>query len=156
VEGLRLLGEWDLVELREGGAGLAAAVDGLLGREPWSDEVKRGRALLAAALGPARGEEELADARPQRPSDAVELARGRDPVELALARALGAEWLDDYMTRWRHVALEIDGSDLLAAGVPQGPALGRALAAALRAKLDGEVAGRDAELALALQVARGD
>jgi hypothetical protein len=52
------------------------------------------------------------------------------------------------------VRLEIDGSDLLAAGVAQGPAIGRGLAAALAAKLDGEVAGRDDELAVALTAAQ--
>jgi len=50
----------------------------------------------------------------------------------------------------RHVTLEIDGEDLLAAGVPEGPDVGRALAAALDRKLDGEAAGREAELAAAL------
>ena len=73
-----------------------------------------------------------------------------------LARALGADWLDDYMREWRLVSLEIDGADLIAAGVPQGPALGRGLAAALRAKLDGEIEGRDQELAVATEAARGD
>jgi tRNA nucleotidyltransferase (CCA-adding enzyme) len=38
----------------------------------------------------------------------------------------------------------------IAAGVPEGPEVGRALAAALAGKLDGEAAGRDAELAAAL------
>jgi tRNA nucleotidyltransferase (CCA-adding enzyme) len=84
----------------------------------------------------------------------VELARGYDPVELVLARALGAEWLDEYVEKWSAVALTIDGADLIAAGVPQGPALGRGLAAALRAKLDGEIVGREQELATALAAAR--
>ena len=44
-------------------------------------------------------------------------------------------------TSWRGVRLEISGDDLLAAGVPEGPAIGRGLAAALRAKLDGEADG---------------
>ena len=52
--------------------------------------------------------------------------------------------------------LEITGDDLLAAGVPESPALGRALEETLRRKLDGEVAGRDDELALALELARGE
>ena len=50
--------------------------------------------------------------------------------------------------------LEITGDDLIAAGVPEGPAVGRGLEAALRAKLDGEVAGRDDELRIALDAAR--
>ena len=70
-----------------------------------------------------------------------------------LARALGAEWLDDYLARVAPVALEIDGADLIAAGVPEGPAVGRGLAAALRRKLDGEIAGREQELAAALDAA---
>ena len=57
------------------------------------------------------------------------------------------------MAEWRTVALEIDGADLIAAGVPQGPALGRGLGAALRAKLDGEIAGREQELATAIAAA---
>jgi hypothetical protein len=85
----------------------------------------------------------------------VELAAGRDPVELVLARALGAEWLDRYLTEWREVSLEIDGSDLVTAGVPQGPALGRGLRESLRRKLDGEIAGREQELETALAAARG-
>jgi hypothetical protein len=44
---------------------------------------------------------------------------------------------------------------LIAAGVPQGPALGRGLDAALRGKLDGEISGREQELATALEAARG-
>ena len=64
---------------------------------------------------------------------AAALAKGsswpsrRDPVELVLARAMGADWLEQYLTIWRDVALEIDGSDLIAAGVPEGPAVGRGL-----------------------------
>jgi tRNA nucleotidyltransferase (CCA-adding enzyme) len=154
--GLALLGAWGLVEPREGGFELAARAAELLAAPPWSELVPRPPALLAAALGPAGGERALAAKRPERPSQAVELARGRDPVELALARALGAAWLDDYVNTWRDVKLEIDGADLIAAGVPPGPALGRGLEAALRAKLDGEVAGRERELAAALAAARAE
>jgi tRNA nucleotidyltransferase (CCA-adding enzyme) len=153
--GLRLLAEWGLVELRPGGAELAEAVAELLGEEPWRASLApHAEAVLVAALGPASGEEELAAARPSRPSEGFELAEGRDPVELVVARALGAEWLDWYLTEWRSVALEIDGAALLAAGVPEGPALGRALHAARRAALDGEAADRDQQLAVALAAAR--
>ena len=155
-DGYRLLGEWGLVELRPGGVDLAAAVDDLLGRTAWGELVPRESVLLSAAVGPVAGEGELAGASPQRPSEAVAMARRYDPLELVLARALGAEWLDEYLDTWRTVALEIDGSDLIAAGLPEGPALGRGLDAALRAKLDGEVEGREQELAAALAAARGE
>ena len=152
---LELLAEWGLVEPREGGVELAAKVGELLSSPPWSEVARRDRAVLAAALGPAGAEASLAAARPEKPSEAVELARGKSGVELALARAMGAEWLDRYLSEWRSVSLEIDGEDLIAAGVPQGPAVGRGLAEALRRKLDGEISGRDEELATALEAAGG-
>jgi tRNA nucleotidyltransferase (CCA-adding enzyme) len=62
------------------------------------------------------------------------------------------------MLRWvtdlRGVGLEISGADLLAAGVPEGPAVGRALEETLRRKLDGLVSGRDEELETALLLAQ--
>jgi tRNA nucleotidyltransferase (CCA-adding enzyme) len=151
-----LLDEWGIVELRPDGAALAARVDELFGSSVWREQAPHDRALLVAAVGPRGGEEELAATRPARPSEGVELAAGRGPVELALARALGAEWLDRYLTEWRDVSLEIDGGDLIAAGLRQSPALGRGLREALRRKLDGEIDGREEELAAALEVARGD
>jgi tRNA nucleotidyltransferase (CCA-adding enzyme) len=154
IEGLRLLSEWGLLELREGGIELTQAVEELLEQEPWRSEVYRPEAILSAALGPPGAEGELAAARPRQPSEAVALARGRGGVELVLARALGAEWIDGYLGNWRWVRLEIDGKDLIAEGIPEGPALGRGLDAALRKRLDGEVSGRDEELAAALAAAR--
>jgi tRNA nucleotidyltransferase (CCA-adding enzyme) len=122
---------------------------------PWTGIVDRDDAVLAAALGrgldPAR---ELAGADVAAPSEGVEWARGRDGTTLALARALGAEWLDRYVSEWREVRLDIDGEDLIGAGVPQGRAIGIGLAAAMRAKLDGEVSGADDELRVALDAAR--
>jgi tRNA nucleotidyltransferase (CCA-adding enzyme) len=162
VCGLAMLVEWGLVRLRESeidlgvdGIDLASAVAALLAAPPWSEVASRAPALFAAALGPAGAESMLAAADPQRPSDAVDLARGHDPVALVLARALGATWLDRYVGEWHAVSLQIDGGDLIAAGIPQGPALGRGLDAALRRKLDGEVSGREQELAAALEAARG-
>ncbi|MGE5233614.1 MAG: hypothetical protein ACM3OB_05845 [Acidobacteriota bacterium] len=154
ARGFELLAAWGLVELRPGGAELAARVAELLDSSPWRGTVPRERPVLAAALGPPGAEVELAAADPPRPSLAVELAARRSPVELVLARALDAEWLDRWLEEWRGVWLEIDGEDLIAGGVPQGPAVGRGLAEALRRKLDGEIAGRDEELAVALGAAR--
>ncbi len=149
-----LAAQWALVELRDGGVELASRADELLAADPWAGMAPRDRVLLTAALGPAGGEEALVETRPERPSEAVALAAHRDPIELVLARALGAEWLDPYLSEWRSIALEVDGEDLIAAGVPQGPAIGRGLKEALRGKLDGEVSGRDEELAVALAAAR--
>lgn len=148
VEGLELLARWGVVRPRAGGLELAKGVDELLGAPPWAGEVDRAEAILAAALGPEAGEGILAGAHPSRPSEGVALARGHDAIELALARAAGATWLDDWL-RWREVSLEITGADLTAAGL-QGPAVGEALAAALAAKLDGHAETRADELRVAL------
>ncbi len=154
-KGFALLAEWGLIELQPGATELIAAVAELLAEGSWAAVADRDQAILAAALG--RGLEEarrLAAAAPARPSEGVELARGHGGVELALARALGAKWLDRYLAEWRAVRLEIDGDDLIAEGIPAGPAIGNGLAEAIRAKLDGEVRGRQEELRVALAAAR--
>jgi tRNA nucleotidyltransferase (CCA-adding enzyme) len=153
--GLELLAGWGLVAPQDGGMELVRKASELLDAQPWGELAPRAQALLAAAIGPEGGERELAEAAPERPSQGVELARRRDPIELVLARALGADWLDRYVGEWRQVRLEIDGADLIAAGIPEGPALGEGLKAALRAKLDGEVDSRNEELAVALEAAQG-
>jgi tRNA nucleotidyltransferase (CCA-adding enzyme) len=81
-----------------------------------------------------------------------------EPLEtLAVALAWGApgEPVLRYMSDLRGARLEVTGDDLVAAGIPESPAVGHALRETLRRKLDGEVSGRDDELALALELARG-
>jgi tRNA nucleotidyltransferase (CCA-adding enzyme) len=154
IEGFRLLAAWGLVELRDGGLELMAAVEEALAQHQWPPSVTRERALIASALGPPGGEVELAAIDSPRPADGVALAKSREPLELLLARALGAVWVSRYLAVWSRVELEIDGSDLIAAGVPEGPAVGRGLDAALRRRLEGEITGREQELAVALEAAR--
>ncbi|HEX4806758.1 MAG TPA: hypothetical protein VFU94_12735 [Conexibacter sp.] len=113
----------------------------------------RDRDTVVAGAQADRIEERLAAA--SRPSEIADAARGVPVEAVALAGALGAQaparaWIDEL----RHVRLAIDGADLLAAGVPQGQAIGRGLTAALRARLDGEAPDRDAQLAVALAAAR--
>jgi tRNA nucleotidyltransferase (CCA-adding enzyme) len=156
ARGLQLAAEWGLVRPRHGAAELLPAVDALLAQPSWSEVAARPRAMLVAALGPVGREAELAAAGPTRPSEGVELARDARPEELVLARAMGGAWLDDYVREWRGVALEVDGSDLLSAGVPEGPAVGRGLDEALRRKLDGEISGREQELEVAMRAATGE
>ncbi len=105
-----------------------------------------GAALLAAALGAAGGPAEIALAAARAPVELVALAGAISPRAEAAAR----RWL----TGMRDVALEIDGDDLLAAGVAPGPAIGAGLRGALAAKLDGRVHGAAQELAEALRCAR--
>jgi tRNA nucleotidyltransferase (CCA-adding enzyme) len=150
-----LLAGWGLIDLRKDGLALVAAVEELLKAPYWAELVPREQALVAAALGPEGAEQVLASMWPPKPWEAVEVAERRDPVELILARAMGADWLDHYLTVWSKVELEIDGNDLLEAGVPEGPAVGRGLRAARQQRLEGEIVNRDHELAVALEAARG-
>jgi tRNA nucleotidyltransferase (CCA-adding enzyme) len=94
--------------------------------------------------------------RELRPSELYDLLIGEPPEALALALALRAppEPILRFITDLRQVALEIGGHDLVAAGVPESPAVGEALRGVLRRKLDGELSGRDEELAAALEAAR--
>ena len=95
-------------------------------------------------------------ARQRTPSELAELLAGEPPETLALALALGAP--SEPVLRWveerRSVRLEVSGEDLIAAGVPEGPAIGRALHGTLARKLDGLVSGREQELETALRLAR--
>jgi tRNA nucleotidyltransferase (CCA-adding enzyme) len=151
-----LVEEWGLMPLADDAGRFVPRVAALLAEQPWAGlDLPRDRALFAAALEPLGEARSLAQQRPSTPSEAVALASARSLLELLLARALGAEWLDLYVSEWRDVELEIDGSDLIAAGVPEGPAVGRGLQEALRRKLDGEIDGREQELAFALDAARG-
>jgi tRNA nucleotidyltransferase (CCA-adding enzyme) len=154
--GLGLLAGWGTIDLREGGVELMEAVDDLLRASHWDELVPREQALIAAALGPEGTEEVLASMWAPNPGEGVEVAERRDPVELIIARAMGASWLDQYLTIWRDVQLEIDGGDLIAKGIPQGPAVGKGLRAARLKKLEGEISGREEELATALAAALRD
>jgi tRNA nucleotidyltransferase (CCA-adding enzyme) len=90
------------------------------------------------------------------PSELRDLLGDEPPEALALALALGAppEPILRWMTDLRGVGLEIGGDDLIAAGVPEGPAIGDALEETLKRKLDGLVTGREEELETALELAR--
>jgi tRNA nucleotidyltransferase (CCA-adding enzyme) len=85
------------------------------------------------------------------PSQVVAQLRGLPVEAVAVAGARGdADAALRYLGEWRHVRLAIAGDDLLAAGVPQGPDVGRRLAVTLDARLDGELPDdRDAQLAFA-------
>jgi tRNA nucleotidyltransferase (CCA-adding enzyme) len=105
--------------------------------------------LRAAARAPRVAAAALAA---QRPSELARALRGLPIEAVALAGAAGAR---EPVLRWlgelRDVTLAIDGDDLIAAGIPRGPEIGRRLAAALDMRLDGELGDdRDEQLAAAL------
>jgi tRNA nucleotidyltransferase (CCA-adding enzyme) len=126
----------------------------------WVDRLGLAAGVRDDVLQAARRGPELAIAlrEERRPSQLRALLDGEPAEALALALALGApeEPVADYLTRLRDVSLDITGVDILAAGLPESPALGRALEETLARKLDGEVAGREDELRTALAIARGE
>jgi tRNA nucleotidyltransferase (CCA-adding enzyme) len=91
------------------------------------------------------------------PSELRALLGRETLIALSLALAMGApsEPILRWVTELQGVRLEISGDDLLAEGVPEGPALGRALDETLARKLDGLVRGREQELETALLLAKG-
>ncbi len=112
------------------------------------------RSALAAPPLPARLEaagtpSQLTEAIGGAPVEAVALASSLAELEeRPAAAAAAARWLSDL----RHVRLLITGDDLLAAGIPPGPEIGRRLGLALRRKLDGELDGdRAAEMSAAME-----
>ncbi len=102
-------------------------------------------------VGLAAGIEESAlDARLRRcKAETAALAAAMPGVDRKLA-ARTRKWLRER----RDDHLLISGADLLGAGIPEGPAIGRALAATLALTVDGEVEGREQQLKRAIEIAR--
>jgi tRNA nucleotidyltransferase (CCA-adding enzyme) len=85
----------------------------------------------------------------ESPIEAVALAAACERADGRADDAVRAahRWLGEL----RHVRLHINGEDLLAAGVPEGPEVGRRLHETLLLRLEGELAeGSEAELRAAL------
>ncbi|HXW58603.1 MAG TPA: hypothetical protein VEJ23_03900 [Solirubrobacteraceae bacterium] len=127
------------------GAELGALLDRL--EFPAGD---RDRAVAASLAGASLAE---ALGGVQSASELHAVVGGSPPEGVALAGAqanpgIARRWLEQV----RHVRLRIDGSDLLAAGIPQGPDIGRRLDSVLRARLDERVPDeRGAQLRAALE-----
>ncbi|MEO8688409.1 MAG: hypothetical protein ABI611_09345 [Solirubrobacteraceae bacterium] len=129
---------------------LDAGAGELAERLDWLEFTARERDIVVAAttrarsLAPVMGGIDSA-------SGLWALLRREAPETVALAGGLDAreaarKWFDEV----RGIRLAIDGDDLVAAGL-SGPAVGRALDAAMAAALDGEAVDRAAQLAVALQ-----
>jgi tRNA nucleotidyltransferase (CCA-adding enzyme) len=141
-----------------------AALAVLIGGDPaalgsWLDGLalsrdERDRVARAAVSGPGLAGVLFTE---MPSSELYDLLRREPPEALALALASGApgEPVLRYIADLAGARLAVTGDDLIAAGVRPSPALGRALEETLRRKLDGQVSGRDEELALALELARG-
>jgi len=169
VPGLVLLAELGAPGVRPAPGAAVAALD-RAAATPGAPDLPRWALRLSAALDPAaRAQAALpgwaravaaeADAGPDladrvraagAPSAVDALLRPAPPAAAVAALAAGAGAVAGWWARGRDVRLAIDGSDLVRAGVRPGPAIGRALAAARAAVVDGRAEDREAQLALAL------
>jgi hypothetical protein len=87
------------------------------------------------------------------PADVVALADPYAPDAPLFALALAdLPPLHAYFERLRDVRLEVSGSDLAELGLAQSPRVGEVLAELRRRKLNGELDGRDSELAAAREL----
>lgn len=111
-----------------------------------ADELARWRDLVEAAHAAARQAEQAA--RPSAIAQAFDAA-GEAAVLLAGARYQALrEPVVAWFTHWRGRRPAVDGADLRALGVPQGPQMGRLLADLQARLIDGEVgAEKQAQLA---------
>jgi tRNA nucleotidyltransferase (CCA-adding enzyme) len=155
IAGFGLLDEWGVLPLGPERLELLERVAELAQADPWSSLIEAAEALLEAATCPAarlEAAQALAELDPAEPASALfEAAAGLDEGLLMLARALGAGWLDQHVSEWRSLSLSIDGEDLIAAGIEQGPEVGIGLRAVRAARIDGRVpADRERELQAAL------
>jgi tRNA nucleotidyltransferase (CCA-adding enzyme) len=114
-----------------------------------------GRIAGAAVVAP-RIVERLRSDRPA-PAEVVALADPYAPDAPLLALALDESLasLREYFGRLRGVRLEITGADLASLGLAESPRVGEVLAELRRRKLNGELDGRDSELAAARELVAG-
>ncbi len=152
IEAFRLLTVWGLIEIPPERLKLAAKVIEVLGTGSWRGRVTRGDAINETLFGRTP---HVPVEMPETPFIAVTVASRLSLAELLINRAEGALWLDRYLDEWSTVRPSITGDDLVLAGLPQGPAIGIGLTAALRARLDDGVEGIEEELAIAVEAAEG-
>jgi tRNA nucleotidyltransferase (CCA-adding enzyme) len=131
---------------------LDAGAAELAERLDWLEFTARERDIVVAAAGRARSLAPVMGGMDSA-SGLWALLQREGPETVALAGGLEAreaarKWFDEI----RGTRLAIDGDDLVAAGL-SGPAVGRALDAAMGAALDGEAVDRDAQLRVALRMA---
>lgn len=108
-------------------------------------------AIAAAVTAGPRIAEEVREV--QTPAGVVALVEPypEDAALMALALA-DSPALRDYFERLRDVRLEVDGTDLAGLGLEESPRVGEVLAELRRRKLNGELDGRDSELAAAREL----
>jgi tRNA nucleotidyltransferase (CCA-adding enzyme) len=135
--------------------GLAALARDVAEPRAWLDGLKLrrqdARAIEAAVTAGPRLAAALREQ--QDPAEVVALAEPHPPDAPLFALALeDLPALHEYFDRLRNVRLEVDGADLAALGLAESPRVGEVLSELRRRKLNGELDGRDSELAAAKEL----
>jgi tRNA nucleotidyltransferase (CCA-adding enzyme) len=135
--------------------GLAALARSVPEPRAWLAGLKLRRqdaqAIEAAVTAGPRLADELREQRD--PAEVVALAEPQPPDAPLFALALeDVPALHDYFERLRNVRLEVDGADLAELGLAESPRVGEVLSELRRRKLNGELDGRDSELAAAREL----
>ena len=122
----------------------------------WLDRLKvrrRDAERIAAAITVAPRLVERLRQRDADPAEVVALAEPYAPDAPLFALALAElPELEDYFGRLRDVRLEITGNDVAELGLAESPRVGEVLAEVRRRKLNGELDGRESELAAAREL----
>jgi tRNA nucleotidyltransferase (CCA-adding enzyme) len=122
----------------------------------WLDRLKvrrRDAERIAAAITVAPRLVERLRERGADPAEVVALAEPYAPDAPLFALALAdLPALEDYFRRLRDVRLEITGNDVAELGLAESPRVGEVLAEVRRRKLNGELDGRESELAAAREL----
>jgi tRNA nucleotidyltransferase (CCA-adding enzyme) len=114
---------------------------------------KRDAELIAHAVTVAPRLVERLEARDAEPAEVVTLADPYAPDAPLLALAMrDLEPLHRYFRELRDVRLDISGADLAELGLGESPRVGEILAELRRRKLNGELDGRESELAAAQEL----
>ncbi len=151
---LEMARRWGLIEIpAETVERLRVAVE-LVAQGPWKDFAGRPE-LVLAACDPDNSDAAFPVEPPEVRIEQSELIGRTEPEAVVLARAAGREWLDWWPRTGRSIGIEIDGEDLIAAGIEPGPAVGVGLRAALGDALETGGTDRDRQLETAVRAARG-
>jgi tRNA nucleotidyltransferase (CCA-adding enzyme) len=139
--------------------GLAALAYGMTSDEAysWLERLKVRRRDADRIVGAVTVAPRIVERLREDQLDPAQVVALADPFSpdaplLALAREDRPE-LRDYFSRLRDVSLEIGGADLIAMGLSESPRIGDILGEIRRRKLNGELDGREAELAAARELA---
>jgi tRNA nucleotidyltransferase (CCA-adding enzyme) len=122
----------------------------------WLDRLKVRRRDVDRIVGAITVAPRIAERLRGEELDPAQVVALADPFApdaplLALARE-EHHALRDYFVRLRSVELEIGGADLVSMGLPESPRIGEVLAELRRRKLNGELEGRESELAAAREL----